>query len=67
MPSQEVFPQFPLGEAQKLRRTDSNTFGVEKQQDKRWGSQPVQSKIVLKRKRLTLSSPNDDDDDVDDK
>jgi len=37
-------------------------FGIEKQDDKRWGKQPVQSKIVLKRK-LQL----DDDDDHDDK
>jgi len=62
-----VSPQLPLTQAQKLRRTDSSTFELAKQHDTRWGNQPVQSKIVLKRKRLALTSPSDADDDFDDK
>lgn len=48
----------------KLKRTDSTTFGIVKQTDKRWGKQPVQSKIDLRRaQQLKL----DADDDIDDK
>lgn len=33
----------------KLKRTDTSTFGIEKQTDKRWGKQPVQSKLVWQK------------------
>lgn len=38
-------------------------FGVEKQVDKRWGKQPVQSKIIVKRKREDNNDPDNDQDD----
>lgn len=49
----------------KLKRTDSTTFGLEKQHDKRWGKQPVQSKIAVRGPKLHMV--RDEDDDVDDK
>lgn len=48
--------------SKKLKRTDENTFGVEKVIDKRWGKQPVQGKIRLPKRVLA-----DADDDFDDK
>lgn len=55
----------PEPEPKRMKRSDSSTFGIEKVKDKRWGRQPVQSKIVLNK--ASRVRPNDDDDDVDDK
>jgi len=51
----------------KLKRTDSTTFGVERNIDKRWGKQPVQARIVLRQAGTIPKTQVDDDDDIDDK
>ena len=61
-------PEFISGTAalKKLKRTDS-TWGIVKPVDKRWGPEPVQSKIVLRKAGTLRRRDIDDDDDVDDK
>lgn len=54
----DVDDKVDLRQAQKLRRTDTSTLGIERVRDDRWGDQPVQSKLSLKPKVLaTMMSP----------
>jgi len=57
------------GEAavKKLKRSDTATLGLAKQRDLRWGKEPVQSKIVLRKAGTLKRRHLDDDDDFDDK
>lgn len=66
---EELEAEFDAGQnaLKKLKRTDSSTLGLEKQEDKRWGAGPVQSKIVLRKAGTLKRRQIDDDDDFDDK
>lgn len=63
------FNCIPVGEpvSKKLKRTDTSTFGLQKGVDKRWGKQPVQSKIVIAGTVKKFANQRDADDDFDDK